>query len=61
MLVACNSGEDALFHPTMTFSILRDDLVFEFKVSGDFPQSAENGPRLHFNWLSAKVGVLSER
>ncbi len=61
MLAAYNSREDAFFHPPMTFSILPDDLVFEFKVSGGFPQSAENGPGLHFNWLSAKAGVLSER
>ena len=61
MLVACNSGEDAFFHPPMTFSILPDDLVFEFKVSGGFPQSAENGLGLQFNWLSAEAGVLSER
>ena len=61
MLVACNSGEDAFFHPPMTFSILPDHLVFEFKVSGGSPQSAENGLGVRFNWLSAKVGVLFER
>ena len=61
MLAACNSREDAFFHGPMTFSILPDDLVFEFKVSGGFPQSAENGLELHFNWLSAEAGVLSER
>jgi hypothetical protein len=49
MLVACNSSEDASFHPPMTFSILPSALFFEFKVSGGFPRSAQNGPELHFN------------
>jgi hypothetical protein len=49
MLAAYNSREDALCHPPMTFSILPSALFFEFKVSGGFPQSAQNGPELHFN------------
>ena len=61
MLAAYSSREDALCHPPMTFSILPSALFFEFKVSGGFPQNAQNGPGLQFNWFSAKAGVLSER
>ena len=45
----------------MTLSIMPGYPVFEFKVIGGFPQSAESGLRLHFNWLAAKEGVFSER